>query len=174
MSFNIPAHVLSMPTSIVKFCEVDFSKYANAIGAFYRVDPNLEHINLLDSMAVVAKKSSGDTLPLKVLTVAGISAALVFGAYFILNQINIGIRRETTKIEARILAGDFDDKRVEMTRLERVRDNFSEYKYRAKLAQTLYDFQPRGDLPQIVDELRCSADYGYQRPAVLRYCFRVD
>jgi len=152
MSFNIPAHVLTMPNNIVKFCEVDFSKYANAIGAFYRADPNLEHINLLDSMAVVAKKAAGDTLPLKVLTVAGISAGLVFGAYFVLDQINNGVQRETRNIEANIVAQQFGDKRTEMDRMEDVQKNFTEYKHRAQLAQVMYDFLPRGNLPQILEE----------------------
>ena len=153
MSFNIPAHVLSMPNNIVKFCEVDFSMYANAIGAFYRVDPNLEHINLLESMSVVVKKSAGDTLPLKVLAVAGVAAAIVFAAFFVLEQYNSGIQRQTRNVDTKILSSKFDEKRDEMDVMERVEKNFVDYKHGAQLAQILYDFLPRGNLPQIVEHI---------------------
>jgi type IV pilus assembly protein PilM len=157
MSFNIPAHVLSMPTNIVKFCEVDFSKYANAIGAFYKVDPNLEHINLLESMAVVAKVA-GNTLPLKVLTVMGLSAALIFAGYFVLDQWNRGIQRDTRRVETDITNAQFDLKRESMNLMENTRNSFAEFKHRAQLANVLFDFLPRGDLPQIMDELNEVAD----------------
>lgn len=55
-SFNVPAHILSMPNNIVTFCDFDFSEYANAIGAFFKVRKDLDHINLLDSSAVKEKK----------------------------------------------------------------------------------------------------------------------
>ena len=152
MSFNIPAHVLATPTNIVRQCDVDFSKYANAIGAFYRVDPNLEHINLLDSMAVVAKQA-GNTLPLKVLSVVGIAVAAVFVVNFIIDQIDVGVNRDIANLNASIEAGKFDEKEEEMNKLNAIKNNFDDYKYMVKLARVMFDYLPRGDLPQIKEKL---------------------
>jgi type IV pilus assembly protein PilM len=152
MSFNIPAHVLAMPNNIVKYCDVDFSVYANAIGAFYKIDPNLEHINLLESMAVVSKQA-GNALPLQVLTVAGISAGLVFAVFFGSDQVNRNINRNIQTLETAIENGQFDEKEAEMQRMEEVKTNFANYKYSVRLAQVMFDFLPRGDLPQIMEQL---------------------
>ncbi|MBS7368940.1 MAG: pilus assembly protein PilM [Oscillospiraceae bacterium] len=56
-SFNVNTNVLSAPTTVVTMTEIDFTKYANAIGAIYRQNKDLEHINLLE--ATSAKESKG-------------------------------------------------------------------------------------------------------------------
>ena len=35
-SFNVPVHVLAAPSTVISMAEIDFTKYANAIGAIYR------------------------------------------------------------------------------------------------------------------------------------------
>ena len=54
-SFNVPAHILSIPNNIVAFCDFDFAEYANALGAFFKIRKDLDHVNLLDSSAVKEK-----------------------------------------------------------------------------------------------------------------------
>ena len=56
-SFNVPVHVLAAPSTVITMTEIDFTKYANAIGAIYRRNKDLEHINLLE--ATSAKESKG-------------------------------------------------------------------------------------------------------------------
>jgi type IV pilus assembly protein PilM len=46
-SFNLPAHILALPTNVVKYCEIDFSKYATAVAAFYNADSHTDRVNLL-------------------------------------------------------------------------------------------------------------------------------
>jgi hypothetical protein len=121
-------------------------------------------------MAVVAKVA-GNTLPLKVLTVMGVSAALVFGGYFVLDQWNRGIQRDTRRVETDITNAQFDLKREEMNIMETVRNNFVEYKHRAQLANVLFDFLPRGDLPQIMDELNKAAEMVRTHPDFSRGTF---
>ncbi|MCL2070613.1 MAG: pilus assembly protein PilM [Oscillospiraceae bacterium] len=151
-SFNVPAHVLTMPNNIVKFCEVDFSKYANAIGAFYKVDPIMEHVNLLQSVAVKSKQGGG-MFPVNLLLTAGITAGLVFGVYMIIGRVNNNLVNQTNQVNELIRAGDYEAKRMEMELMQDVLGNFSNYKYAVKLAQVMFDFLPRGDLPQISTQL---------------------
>jgi type IV pilus assembly protein PilM len=153
-SFSIPAHVLSMPTNMVKFCEVDFPKYANAIGAFYKTDPIMDHVNLLQSTAVKSNKGgSGGAFLVQVLLTAGVAAGLVFGGYYGIGQINNRLIRQTEEVNVRIAAGDYDAKRMEMDLMRDVLSNFSDYKYSVKLAKIMFDFLPRGDLPQIETQI---------------------
>jgi type IV pilus assembly protein PilM len=147
-SFNIPAHVLSMPTNIVKFCEVDFSLYANAIGAFYRVDPLLEHINLLQSKAVKSKQSA-NLFPLQVLGVVAFSAVAVFGVRIFFDGINRGIVNETASIQRDINAGNFQARQAEMELAVAARDNYAAYRDALEVSQILFDYLPRGSLPQV-------------------------
>lgn len=56
-SFNVPAFVLATPSTVMMNTDIDFTKYANAIGAIYRRNKDLEHINLLEASS--AKESKG-------------------------------------------------------------------------------------------------------------------
>ncbi|MCL1832523.1 MAG: pilus assembly protein PilM [Oscillospiraceae bacterium] len=156
-SFNIPAVQLSMPTSIVKFCEVDFSLYANAIGAFYKIDPLMEHINLLQSKAVKSKQSA-NMLPVQILGVFAGSAALVFVAWFVINMQNVSLIKQHDKIQDEINAGEFDERKAEMEAAQQILDNFTDYKDAVELSQVLFDFLPRGNLPQVPEKLMAAYD----------------
>jgi type IV pilus assembly protein PilM len=175
MSFNIPAHVLAMPNSIVKFCkeDFDFSMYANAIGAFYKVDPLLEHVNLLESMAVTSKKGLG-AFPMQLLAVVGVSIAVVVGAYFTIGYINNSLVRQTREMDDKIAEARFEDKREEMDLMQSVLRNFSEYKYAVKLAQVMFDFLPRGDLPQIMEQLYAGVSAVAENPQMRGTFYTFD
>lgn len=151
-SFNVPAHVLSLPSNIVKLCEVDFAQYANAIGAFYKVDPIMEHVNLLASTAVKSKKVN-NLFPLQLLLTAAVTSGLVFGIYWGIGIINDNIVKQTKEVDDKIAEGQYDAKRAEMTLMEGVYTNFSNYKYAVKVAGMMFDFLPRGNLPQIEENL---------------------
>jgi len=151
-SFGVPSHVLAMPNGVVKYCELDFSQYANAIGAFYKVDPIMEHVNLLQS-SVVKTKQGSDTFPLKILASIAASAGVCVIAWFILGNINRGLIKETEVINDKIRAAKFDEKRAEMEHMRGVYENFSDYKYMVKLSEVMFDFLPRGDLAQVKDQI---------------------
>jgi type IV pilus assembly protein PilM len=156
LSFNIPAHVLAMPNNIVKFCEVDFSRYANAIGAFYKVDPLKEHINLLASKVVKSKRNA-NLLPLQVLLVAGVGVGAVVLALSVVGGINLMLTLETAQIQREIDEKEFPVRRIEMDMAEEILTNFSAYKYSVQLSQTLFDFLPRGNLPQMMEQIHAAA-----------------
>jgi len=156
-SFGVPAHVLAMPNSVVKYCDVDFSLYANAIGAFYKVDPIMEHVNLLQS-SIVKTKQGSDTFPLKILASVVVSAGVCLVAWFVLGNINKNIIKETNEWNEKIRVGQFDEKRAEMELMRGVYENFSEYKYMVKLSKVMYDFLPRGNLAQIQEQIEAAKD----------------
>jgi hypothetical protein len=156
-SFGIPSHALSMPNSIVKYCEVDFSKYANAIGAFYKIDPIKEHVNLLQS-SVVKTKQGSDTFPLKILASIGASAGVVLVAWLVIGAINGGLERQTRNINEQIKAGQFDEKRAEMELMQGVKNNFTDYKNMVRVSKVLFDFLPRGTLAQTQQQLDAAAE----------------
>jgi hypothetical protein len=78
---------------------------------------------------------------------------VVFATWFVSDQINRRVQRQTRALEEQIAAGQFDAKRVEMERMETIQENFESYKNRVRLAKAMFDFLPRGDLPQIMDQL---------------------
>lgn len=156
-SFNIPSHVLAMPNNIVKYCELDFSRYANAIGAFYKTDPVLDHVNLLQSKAVVGRKSA-NLFPLKVLLLSAAAAGAVFGARFWVDQTNAGIRKKIDAVQKEIDNPEYEQRKQRMEKKQVILDNFLSYKYSVIIAKDFFDFQPRGYLPQIFENLQYAVE----------------
>ncbi|MCL2634575.1 MAG: competence protein ComA [Oscillospiraceae bacterium] len=151
LSFNLPAHVLAMPNNIVKFCELDFSRYANAIGAFYKADPLYEHINLLQSKAVKSKKGASMFLP-QILLVAAVSAGAVFGLRWWFLNINNNLISERMAIEAQLADQQWEVRRTRMNEKRTVLTKFESYKYSVMAAKNFFDYSPVY-LPQIREKL---------------------
>ncbi len=100
-SFNVPAYVLATPSTVITMAEIDFTKYANAIGAIYRRNKDLEHINLLEaSSAKESKGMNGYLIGLVGTCVA--AAALVFGVGMIFDILNNNTQDKIKAIQAQI------------------------------------------------------------------------
>ena len=112
LQLNASAHILSMPNNIVSFCDFDFAEYANAIGAFFKIRKDLDHVNLLESSAVKEKKGV-NTFFISVGAAALISAAVVAGATF-------GIEAYVDTIEAKADAIDKEIHSEEIAERQRV------------------------------------------------------
>ena len=126
-SFNVPCHILSTPTTIASRADYEFTKFANAIGALYKVDKELEHINLLDTTA--AKESKGlNTFFIGMAAAAILSVGALFGANAVINVINDGIKADITKVNAQINDTEFQARLKELSRKEGVLANFESYK----------------------------------------------
>lgn len=139
-SFNLPAHILSIPNNIVTFCDLDFSHYANAIGAFFKVRKDLDHVNLLLSSAVKEKKGAGQYLIILALLVLG-SAGLCAGGTFICKTISDGKAAEVTKVQDEI-----DSKQASVDELNAkiaVFDSYNAYKDNIAVASDLFDYMPK-------------------------------
>ena len=156
-SFNIPSSVINTPPNVErKKQDIDFSLFANAAGAFYKVDPIRDHVNLLQSTAVTSKQTI-NAFPIKLLLAAGAGAGAVFLALTIIGSINLAYTVETNKYVNLIQEGEFDRKEAEMNLMTQTYSNFVEYKESVQTAKTMFDFMPRPDLPQVWEMLLLSA-----------------
>ena len=100
-SFNIPVNMLSMPQNISSTVEFDFTKFANAIGALFRRDKELEHINLLEATSAKESKGSNGFALALLGTLIG-SAAVVGGVWFAANYWNESLNDEIKTVQNQI------------------------------------------------------------------------
>ncbi len=100
-SFNVPAYVLATPSTVITMAEIDFTKYANAIGAIYRRNKDLEHINLLEASSAKESKGMNGYL-LGLVGSCAAAAALVFGVGMIFDIINNNTQDKIKAIQAQI------------------------------------------------------------------------
>lgn len=141
-SFNVPAHILNMPNNIVTFCDFDFSEYANAIGAFFKVRKDLDHINLLDSSAVKEKKGASKFL-IAVVLIALASAGAVGAVTLAMNNIKKGYDEDWAEIDARIHNAEIDARRAALSEKITICDNIQLYEANLLTANTLFEYLPK-------------------------------
>ncbi|MCH5205519.1 MAG: pilus assembly protein PilM [Oscillospiraceae bacterium] len=151
-SFNVPSNMLSMPTSIVTTAQFDFTKYANAIGALYRRNKELEHINLLEATSAKESKGSSGTLLAFLGTIIA-SAAVVGAVYMGVTAYDSKLHSDIDKIQTQIddpkLKNDcqiVDDREVMLA-------GFNSYNSTVKSAVMLFNYQPKAQ-SLVVDKLR--------------------
>ena len=126
--FSVPCHILSAPTTIASRADFEFTVYANAIGALYKVNKELEHINLLDTTA--AKESKGlNTFFIGLGAAALISVLAVVGANVVVDVINNSIKSEITKVQAQINDTALQARLTTLQQKEGVLANFQSYKF---------------------------------------------
>ncbi len=142
-SFNVPAHILSMPNNVVTFCDFDFSEYANAIGAFFKVRKDLDHVNLLDSSAVKEKKGANKFL-IGVGFAAILAVAAVGGATVVCNSIADSTQAEADRINAEINSEEMQTKVQLLNAKNTVYDNINLYKSNLDEASILFEYLPKG------------------------------
>ena len=151
-SFNVPSNMLSMPTSIVTSAQFDFTKYANAIGALYRRNKDLEHINLLEATSAKESKGSSGTLLAfmgTLLASAAVVGAVYFGVTAYDNKLHSDIDRLQAQIDDPKLKNDcqiVDDREVMLA-------GFRNYNTTVNSAVMLFNYQPKAQ-SLVVDKLR--------------------
>ena len=141
-SFNVPSNMLSLPSSVSTSAQFDFAKFANAIGALYRRNKELEHINLLE--ATSAKGSAaGNTFLVAIAGVVVGSIAIVAGATLIVNMINNGKNDEIKKIQAQIEDTALQEDLRIVDEREGMLSGFQSYNDTVNKAVQLFNFQPK-------------------------------
>lgn len=141
--FSVPCHILSAPTTIASRADFEFTVYANAIGALYKVNKELEHINLLDTTA--AKKSKGlNTFFIGLGAAALISVLAVVGANVVIDVINNNIKSQITKVQADINDTALQARLTTLQQKEGVLANFQSYKDSIANAELMYNYMPVG------------------------------
>ncbi|MDE7361706.1 MAG: pilus assembly protein PilM [Oscillospiraceae bacterium] len=141
-SFNVPTNMLSMPSSIATSVQFDFSKYANAIGALYRRNKDLEHINLLEATSAKESKGSNGFL----LGFAGAAlgaAAVVAGALLVCDVINNNLNGQINALQAKI-----DDPQMQrdlqiVDERDVMLQGFNSYNDTVNKTSLLFNYQPK-------------------------------
>lgn len=141
-SFNVPSHILSLPNNVVTFCELDFSIYANAIGAFYKINKGLDHVNLLDSTAVKEKKGINKFI-ITIVAAALASLAAVGVGYVVVDNINAGLTKQIQIKTDEIKDPEVQNRLSILNQKITILGNFEQYKSSVEQAKRLFDYQPK-------------------------------
>lgn len=151
-SFNVPVHVLAAPSTVITMTEIDFTKYANAIGAIYRRNKELEHINLLE--ATSAKESKGMNGYL--LMLAGVcvgSVALVAAITIGLTVVDKSIKGQINDVQQQIEAPALQNELDIVSERESMLSGFQSYVGNAGSTSTLFDYMPKVQ-SYIIDKIK--------------------
>lgn len=141
-SFNVPVHVLAAPSTVVTMTEIDFTKYANAIGAIYRRNKDLEHINLLE--ATSAKESKGMNGYLIMLGGACVAAAVLVAAINIgLSVVDKSIQGQVRDIDTQIQSQALQQQLSVVSEREGMLSGFNTYNQNAGSTSTLFNYMPK-------------------------------
>ena len=140
-SFNVPVHVLAAPSTVVTMTEIDFTKYANAIGAIYR-SKDLEHINLLE--ATSAKESKGMNGYLIMLGGACVAAVVLVAAINIgLSVVDKSIQGQVRDIDTQIQSQALQQQLSVVSEREGMLSGFNTYNQNAGSTSTLFNYMPK-------------------------------
>lgn len=151
-SFNIPVNMLSMPANISTTVQFDFTKFANAIGALYRRDKELEHINLLE--ATSAKESKGSNgFVLALLGVLVGSAAVVGGVYFAAHFWNESLNKEINAVQSQINDPVLQNDLAVVTARETMLEGFENYNDTVNKVKLLFNYSPKAQ-SLVLDKLK--------------------
>jgi type IV pilus assembly protein PilM len=161
---GLTASVISVPPLITGYEKLEFSNYANAIGAMFKRDKETEKINLLElggTAGMITDKVSNDN-SFKV--IAGVSVCAVVVVFAILGiALNIYNASIVGKIDD---ANEFINSPDTIAQLEEydnrtaMLENVRTYKDAAKLASDAYDSQPflGSDLLSTIEDTAKSVD----------------
>lgn len=143
-SFNVPTNMLSMPSSIVTApsAQFDFSKFANAIGALYSRNKELEHINLLEATSAKESKGSG-MFGVALLASAVLAAGIVGGAVVVTNIINSNYNSKIADYTAQIQAPQMQQKLKTVDDRQSMLSGFNSYNDTITKTQMLFNFKPK-------------------------------
>lgn len=116
----------------VKGCEnIDFSQYANAIGALFKRNKSIEKVNLLETDTVHKSKIKSDTSYSVILTVSlGAAVAVVGGVWFGMNMKYESVSDELSNIESKISSNQdklelFDTLSMQEEKINQYRNDIS-------------------------------------------------
>lgn len=156
-SFNVPTHVLTMPNRIVTMCELDFSRYANAIGAFYKANKTFDHVNLLEAAAVKEKKGINTYLISLGVTTA-VCVGVVAAATIALNTYAGNIKTQAQVVQAEIDNPELQARVADLNNKIGTLTNYESYKESIAQASDLFDNKPRA-ITEVLEKLEeCLTD----------------
>jgi len=139
---DIKTGMLGVPNSVKGYENIEFQSYANAIGAMFRRDKEIERINLIETDSSSGRTNAGSGFAAAVLLAAVLSSAVVGGVYayyqVTINTINNNIRQ----IEEHLASPKVAAELAAVDSAEAKRDSLNRYGDDLKLADEYYTSWP--------------------------------
>lgn len=136
---------LNVPPQIHGYQNLEFSVYANAIGAMFKRNKLTEHINLLDaesSGGAAAKAQADKSFPIFAAVGLGVSLVAVLGVWGVLFALDSAKKSDTAKLRAQIDSPETAAKLQQYDDLQVMRDRVTAYADRVKTAKEAYESRP--------------------------------
>lgn len=136
---------INVPPQIHGYQNLEFSVYANAIGAMFKRNKITEHINLLEveSQGSAAGKVKADkSFPIFAAVGIGVSLVCVLGAWGVLAAMDGAVKNETAKLRADIDSPETAAGLQQYEDLQVMRDNVNIYADMIRNAKQAYESQP--------------------------------
>lgn len=136
---------INVPPQIHGYQNLEFSVYANAIGAMFKRNKITEHINLLEveSQGSAAGKVKADkSFPIFAAVGIGVSLVCVLGAWGVLSAMDGAIKNETAKLRADIDSPETAAGLQQYEDLQVMRDNVNIYADMIRNAKQAYESKP--------------------------------
>jgi len=142
---DLKTSLINVPPQIHGHENLEFSLYANAIGAMFKRNKDTEKINLLetDLGSIVRSKVKNDNSG-NIVLLGALAAALLIvgGTYLGFHLKNKSIEKDITEAQDFIDSADTKKKLDHITELEAKRDMALSYETRIQNARAAYDSQP--------------------------------
>ncbi len=131
-SNEISVSQLNVPPQIHGYQNLEFSLYANAIGAMFKRNKITEHVNLLDAegtnvLAGAMKNQSEGGVPVLPLIGAIVSVVAVLGTWAVLSMMDANVKSDTRKLRADIDSPETAAKLQQYEDLKVMRDSVRNY-----------------------------------------------
>jgi type IV pilus assembly protein PilM len=136
---------INVPPQIHGYQNLEFSVYANAIGAMFKRNKLTEHINLLEveSQGAAAGKVKADkSFPLFAALGVGVSLVCVLGAWGVLAAIDGKVKLDTAKLKADIESPETAAGLQQYEDLQVMRDTVNAYADQISNAKAAYESKP--------------------------------
>lgn len=141
-AFGVPANMLSMPASVSTSAQFDFTKFANAVGALFHTNKELEHINLLEATSAKESKGSSGFL-LALVGVLAASAAVVGGITFVFNMMKASVNSEIEAIDKQINDTAMQEDLKIVSARESMLEGFKNYNATVDNVIMQFNYQPK-------------------------------
>lgn len=140
---DIETSIINVPPQVHGYENLEFSLYANAIGAMFKRNKDTERINLLETDTVNNNRiksngSYGVLLAFVSIITAGIMILIVSGLFIVNGKYKSDIKEYTAKINSQ----DTKDKQAQLKMLEEVQTNVNTYKQGVAVAYSAYKTKP--------------------------------
>ena len=132
---------INVPPQIHGYQNLEFSVYANAIGAMFKRNKLTEHINLLEvesQGSAAGRVKSDKSFPVFAAVGVGVSLVCVLGAWAVLGILDGTVRSDTAKLRADIDSPQTAARLQQYDDLQVMRDNVNTYAEQVKDSSRAY------------------------------------